>query len=105
MLRVKQFLHKNGLEEHVADEELQTDASDAPEIRCLIPCHAQQHLRCTILTRVDDAVAPFSGVRGAAEVDECDMATLRQPHALFAMIPPLCVRDGNETHAARRLPR
>lgn len=79
MLRFTSPSHKNGLEEHVADEELEADAADAPEVRGLVPLHAQQHLRRAVLTRVDDALAPVARVGRTAVVDHW-LACDRQPY-------------------------
>ena len=102
MLRFTSPSHKNSLEEHVADEELEADAADAPEVRFLVPLHAQQHLRGAVLTRVDDAVTPLARVGGAAVVDQREVAAGGQVDALVAVVRPFCGRGGGNTHFPRR---
>ena len=61
--------HAHGLEEQVAGEQLHGDARHAPDVRLLVPLHAQQHLRRAVLARVDRALAPLVAVRRAPVVD------------------------------------
>lgn len=104
MLRLISAPRRNGLEQHVADEQFQSDAADAPQIREFIPALVEKNLRSAVLTRVDDAVTPLRGVGGAAVVDKCEVATRGEIDALVAVVLPFCGRRGERTHFARRRP-
>ena len=101
MLPLTSPRQKNRLKQHVADEQLESDAAHAPEVRQLVPAFSEQNLRRAVLARVDDAMAPFRGVGGAAVVDERHVATIREINALVAMVRPLCGRRNGETHFVR----
>ena len=88
--------HAHGLEEQVAGEQLHGDARHAPDVRLLVPLHAQQHLRRAVLARVDRALAPLVAVRRAAVVDHYastqtdrvtrHVRTTRQPNRLVEVV-------------------
>ena len=96
VLRVTSSPHAHGLEEQVAGEQLHGDARHAPDVRLLVPLHTQQHLRRTVLARVDRALAPLVAVRRAPVVDHYastqtdrvtrHVRTTRQPNRLVEVV-------------------
>lgn len=61
--------HTHRLEQQVAGEQLHGDAPHAPNIRLLVPLHAQQHLGRAVLACVDGAFPTLIAVCRAAVVD------------------------------------
>lgn len=57
------------LEEQIAGEELHRDARRSPNVRLLVPGKAEEHLRSSVLARVDGSRASFRGIGRTAEVD------------------------------------
>ena len=79
MLPMTMHSHTHRLEQQVTGEELHGNARHAPNVRLLVPLHAQQHLRRAVLAGVDGALAPLVAVRGTAIVDHYASVTACGP--------------------------
>ena len=69
VLRIIAHAHTHRLEQQVAGEQLHGDAPHTPNIRLLVPLHAQQHLGRAVLACVDGAFPTLVAVCRAAVVD------------------------------------
>eukprot|EP00438_Fugacium_kawagutii_P028456 Skav206780 [mRNA] locus=scaffold1075:156471:164907:- [translate_table: standard] len=64
-------------EEKLSSVKLHEDASHRPNIGELVPAHGQDHLRTSVLSRVDDGGMVLIFIRGIAEVNQLNVCTNR----------------------------
>ena len=71
-----------GLEQRVAEVELEGNAADAPDVARLRPAQLEDDLGGAVVPRAHHLGVVLPVKRGRAEVDQTDLGVLHLPHVL-----------------------